>query len=176
MADNATQFEQMVSVYMDDKGTINNDGFVAIARGFECASRAIFLNNVAKGWWENPERNFGELMALVHSEVSEALEAYRDGDDIHDIAYEYPDYDMYEVRNGDDEMVKRFGPTKDSTLQTDDGETVLGKPVGVASELADVIIRILDIAEGLNIPVTQALIEKHQYNQTRAYRHNGKKC
>ena len=29
------------------------------------------------GWWEGGERNFGELMALVHSEISEAFEAYR---------------------------------------------------------------------------------------------------
>lgn len=29
-----------------------------------------------KGWWEN-ERNEGELIALMHSEISEALEAYR---------------------------------------------------------------------------------------------------
>jgi len=30
-----------------------------------------------KGWWEDGERNIGELIALIHSEVSEALEAYR---------------------------------------------------------------------------------------------------
>jgi len=29
-----------------------------------------------KGWWEN-ERNDGELIALMHSELSEALEAMR---------------------------------------------------------------------------------------------------
>lgn len=167
-------FVRATSAYMDDKGTINADGFVSIARGFEVASRAIYLNNVEKGWWEDPSRNFGELMALIHSEVSEALEAYRDGDDINDIAYEYPD--LYEVVNDSGETVKIVGAQEESTLQTEDGEIVLGKPVGVASELADVIIRILDVAEGLNIPVTQALIEKHQYNQTRSYRHNGKKC
>jgi len=32
---------------------------------------------IAKGWYEQ-ERNFGELIALCHSELSEALEAYRD--------------------------------------------------------------------------------------------------
>ena len=167
-------FVKATSAYMDDKGTLNADGFVSIARGFEIASRAIYLNNVEKGWWEDPSRNFGELMALIHSEVSESLEAYRDGDDITDVAYEYPDF--YEVVNDSGETVKIVGAQEESTLQTEDGEIVLGKPVGVASELADVIIRILDVAEGLNIPVTQALIEKHQYNQTRPYRHGGKKA
>ncbi|MCK9432815.1 MAG: hypothetical protein M0R00_07655, partial [Candidatus Omnitrophica bacterium] len=31
----------------------------------------------SKGWWED-ERNDGELIALMHSELSEALEALRD--------------------------------------------------------------------------------------------------
>lgn len=35
-----------------------------------------------KGWYdgENADRNIGEMLALIHSEVSEALEAWRDGD------------------------------------------------------------------------------------------------
>ena len=31
----------------------------------------------SKGWWDDPDRNVGELLALIHSEVSEALEVYR---------------------------------------------------------------------------------------------------
>ena len=37
------------------------------------ASHAIA---VTKGWWEE-DRNVGELLALIHSEVSEALEEWR---------------------------------------------------------------------------------------------------
>lgn len=33
---------------------------------------------VAKGWWEK-DRNDGEILALIHSEVSEVLEAIRHG-------------------------------------------------------------------------------------------------
>ena len=33
-----------------------------------------------KGWWDSPKREVPELLALIHSEVSEALEAYRIGE------------------------------------------------------------------------------------------------
>lgn len=36
-------------------------------------------NTVNKGFWEKP-REFGTLIALVHSELSEALEGHRKGD------------------------------------------------------------------------------------------------
>ena len=43
-----------------------------------------------KGWWDN-ERNDGELVALMHSELSEALEAMRSGASQEDIAEELAD-------------------------------------------------------------------------------------
>lgn len=34
------------------------------------------------GWWDGDEdRNVPEMLALIHSEISEALEAYRENDD-----------------------------------------------------------------------------------------------
>ena len=32
---------------------------------------------IEHGWWDQGERNFGEMIALMHSELSEALEAWR---------------------------------------------------------------------------------------------------
>lgn len=48
------------------------------------------------------------------------------------------------------------------------------KPDGVAAELADTVLRILDSAESRGIPVVKAILEKHDYNKTRPIRH-GKK-
>ena len=33
----------------------------------------------AVGWWDDEKKNFGELMALIHSEVTEAFEDHRAG-------------------------------------------------------------------------------------------------
>ena len=49
------------------------------------------------------------------------------------------------------------------------------KPEGVPTELADVIIRILDFAQWAGIDLQDIMAKKHAYNQTRAYRHGGKR-
>lgn len=43
-------------------------------------------NAVEHGWWEKPKA-FGEQIALMHSELSEALEEHRDGKSFTDVYY-----------------------------------------------------------------------------------------
>ncbi len=94
------------------------------------------IHNTAKekGWWDTP-REDGTLIALMHSELSEALEAARHG-------------------NPADDKIPEFK--------------------GVEAELADIIIRILDYAEGGGHRVIEALDAKMQMNMGRSYKHGGK--
>lgn len=49
-----------------------------------------------------------------------------------------------------------------------------GKMEGVPSELADIVIRVMDLCEHYGIDLEKAIIEKHEYNKTRPYKHGGK--
>ena len=98
----------------------------------------VHQNAIKHGWWEEV-RSFGELIALCHSELSEALE---------------------DLRNG-----------KEITAVWQDEK---GKPCGIPTELADVVIRVMDICGYYDIDLEHVLKEKHDYNITRPYKHGGK--
>jgi NTP pyrophosphatase (non-canonical NTP hydrolase) len=111
---------------------------------------------VEHGWWDGGEgQTFGEKVALMHSELSEALEAYRNSEP--DLHYRYPGY----------------APSRYETRPEIKGE--LGKPEGVAAEFADTIIRIMDYCGYTGIPLAEALIRKARFNETRPHKHGGKK-
>ncbi|MES1922797.1 hypothetical protein MHBO_004322 [Bonamia ostreae] len=44
-------------------------------------TKEIHDNALAHGWWDEP-RSFGEIIALCHSELSESLEADRNGEEL----------------------------------------------------------------------------------------------
>jgi NTP pyrophosphatase (non-canonical NTP hydrolase) len=100
--------------------------------------------NKDNGWFEE-DRRFAEDMALLHSEVSEALEAYRS--------------------NGLDDM---------TNIWDSDG-TAPQKPEGVGSELADILIRLLDTCHRYDIDLEAEYTRKIAFNRTRGYRHGGKR-
>jgi len=51
-----------------------------------------------------------------------------------------------------------------------------GKPEGFPSEMADIVIRVLDLCDALSIDLQSVIEAKHKYNLTRSKMHGGKKC
>lgn len=63
--------------YIEGEKVLQQLDYMALGATPDDYVRFIKQWGKAKGW--NDDRNFGELLSLMHSELSEALEAYRDG-------------------------------------------------------------------------------------------------
>ena len=116
-------------------------------------SKEIHENAVSHGWWDEP-RNLLEIAALCHSEISEAVEEYRAG---RPMAY---------VNKFDGKTVYY-----ESNMESWGGR----KPEGIAVEMADCLIRILDWFGHEGLDADAIVREKMEYNRTRPYKH-GKRC
>ena len=117
--------------------------------------------NAAAHGWHDQERSFGELIALCHSELSEALEEHREGKAPGEIHYscKAPLYTPIHCA--------RMNSTSCAGCEH-------AKPEGIPSELADVVIRVADMCGQYGIDLEAAIIEKMKYNESRPYKHGGK--
>ena len=117
--------------------------------------------NVANGWRESglaepgsKERTHQDIveLALISTEVSEGIE---------------------EVRNSKPDLYyhDKYG---NETSDEDDPDGNPNKPEGLRAELADVVIRAMDMADKRGWNLGADIRTKLYYNATRGYRHGGK--
>lgn len=127
--------------------------------------KEIHQNNVAKGFWEDKEtKNVPELLMLCVSELSEALEAYRKGRmnrlRVFNQDLGYARVTIEDFTEGNENL-----PWLKNRFETEIKDTF-------EDEIADTVIRLLDLSEGLGIDLETHIRLKLQYNKTRPYKHN----
>jgi len=103
-----------------------------------------------KGFWDTPF-NLGEKLMLITSELGEALEADRND--------KYADVDLFYSEVEHKGLKEAFEISIKDTLE---------------DELADVFIRLLDLAAGLEINIDWHIKKKMEYNRLRSMLHEKK--
>ena len=116
---------------------------------------AIHQINKDKGFWDK-ERNTGELLMLVTSELAEALEADRKG--------KRADKQRLIVLGTHGDKLERNLLLFKKVFEGDIKDTF-------EDEIADAVIRLFDLAEGMNIDLEFHIKHKMAYNKTRERLH-----
>lgn len=114
--------------------------------------REAHANAAKHGFWDDPPE-LGTSIALIHSELSEALEEIRQGNP-----------EMWYMKHG---TIGGEPAEKMEVGLPKDGE----KPEGFITELADAVIRIADLCGYLGIDLAPVIRAKMEYNATRPYKH-----
>lgn len=164
--------------------------------GIRALARRAHETATEKGWWDETHaegtdayecghvhavRNVGEQLALFHSEVSEALEEWRDGHDLTEVYHTFKsrpgfDHDTSSDVHGVLWVLHPNGKSEVLTAESADRLGFDAKPEGFPIELADILIRVFDTAVAYGIDLEAALLEKMKYNEGRPYRHGGKRA
>lgn len=134
-------------------GISNNQTMIKKSlEGINELSKIVYQRNVDKGFYDK-EKNIGEMIALLHSELSEALEA--DRKDI----YAHADKEIFDIIDGSPDDISFAQIFKDTIKDT------------FEDEIADTFIRILDISGYLGIDLENHVAAKLRYNATREHKH-----
>lgn len=123
-------------------------------------SKDIYQANKEKGFWDE-ERNTGELLMLVVSELGEAMEALRRDKCVSNYLINNSQWSdiLSDIDNKKDLYKKNYENLVKGTFE---------------EEVADALIGLLDLCGGLNIDIQKHVELKLAYNKLRPHKH-GKK-
>ena len=114
-------------------------------------------NAKEKGFWDGVDfhAGVGEKIALIHSEASEALECARE-DDFESVCHA---------------SAVRHWVTQPGFALPDENGVMVEKPAGFPSELADILIRVADLAGRYGFDMDAEVERKMRYNRLRQRKH-----
>ena len=138
-------------------------------------------HNARAHGFHDQKRTVGDGLMLIVTEASEAYEAFREGAAPAAFLYEEK---VPVFRETGKPLVDDAGKHVQVAVArssfypkledgTDDTSRPF-KPIGVPSEIADLVIRIFDFAGEHGIDLERAVTEKMAYNKTRPFRHGNK--
>lgn len=119
----------------------------------------IHANARSNGFFDT-EKNIGEMLCLIHSEVSEALEADRNN------------HYASAMVNCDEEYVDEMQTTNDKMYFHQEFSACIKNTF--EDELADVMIRVMDLASFKGIDLEYHIKMKMAYNSLREHKHSKK--
>lgn len=130
---------------------------------FNVLQRDLHQNSKDHGFWNGDNnRNLPTKLMLIVSELAEAMECIRKP---------VEDYGLSEIQYWSSDG--NVYPNQYSEAEIKDREEIL-KPEGFAIELADAVIRIMDLCCYLGIDLAEAILIKRRYNKSREHMHGGK--
>jgi NTP pyrophosphatase (non-canonical NTP hydrolase) len=124
--------------------------------------------NAAAHGFHDSKRSLGDSFMLISSEVHEAYEAFREGAEIRETRYECSHCGAVTpppLEENAHSLERPIAPTCCSK------ESAVNKPIGIPSEIADLIIRCLDFAGEYDIDIERIVLEKMAFNRTRPPMH-----
>jgi NTP pyrophosphatase (non-canonical NTP hydrolase) len=149
------------------EGKLTAFGLARDPKPLEVMQHEVLKNNIAHGWMDEPY-SFGDCMANLTGEVSEAWEAWR--------KWGLEDQTLTQERVDQHHNIgSPHGFCNHGELPGDCKE-VTTKPEGVGSEFADIFIRLLDDCERYGIDLRAEYERKMAYNRTRPWRHGNKRA
>lgn len=124
-------------------------------------AREIHENAVNHGFW-NPKMEFNTALMLIVGEIAEAMEEHRAGHPME--WHECPVFKSATCTNNNGACEYLQGLPCSVNVDK-------CKPEGIAVEMADALIRILDWFGSEGLDVERIVCEKHEYNKSRPYKH-----
>jgi NTP pyrophosphatase (non-canonical NTP hydrolase) len=172
------------TIYGKENGTVTKLNKVEMSEWI-CK---VHHNAIKHGWWES-NRPVGELLALVHSEISEALEAYRrnEGDDriaeeLADVVIRFLDF-LGGLRNeavdlSSTNIIEDQFPVRLASLHlvVSHALQVRHDPDAIRYASLMAINHVFNIGDRFGLDIVSAMKDKHAVNMKREYRHGGKRC
>jgi NTP pyrophosphatase (non-canonical NTP hydrolase) len=127
------------------RNILNNQN--KLCNGINDSAKTILNNNIEKGF-NNPNYNIGELLMLITSELGEAVESHRKG--------KFSDWESFY------KDVNEIGEIESFKIHIKDT---------FEDEIADAVLRLLDLSARLNIDLEKHINSKVEFNKTRPYLH-----